>query len=73
MEIQLLDGELVLGICYEKSDKEFKDNICLKFHEQCSDETRIFRAMETNLFITAQQARELAAMLTKAAQTSDPL
>ncbi len=71
MEIKLLGGELIINICYENSDKEFDDNICLSFSEPCLDDTRIFRAAETNLYITPQEARELAEILLKAAETSD--
>ncbi len=71
MEIKLLGGELILDICYEKSDKEYDDNICLSFKEPCLDDTRIFRASETNLLITSQEARKLAALLLKAADASD--
>lgn len=71
MEIKLLGGELIVNICFENSDKEFDDNICLSFYEPCLDDTRIFRASETNLYITPQEARELAGILLKAAEASD--
>jgi hypothetical protein len=71
MEIKLLGGELIVNICYENSDTEFDDNICLRFNEPCLDDTRIFRASETNLYITSQEARELAEILIKAAEASD--
>jgi hypothetical protein len=73
MEFELLGGELIVKICYENLDKEFDDNICLNFTESCLDETRIFRAAETNLFITPQEARKLAEMLLAAADSSDRL
>jgi hypothetical protein len=71
MEIKLIGGELIVNICYENSDKEFDDNVCLSFKEPCLDDTRIFRAAETNLYITSQEARELAEILLKAAEASD--
>jgi hypothetical protein len=71
MEIKLLGGELIVNICFENSDKEFDDNNCLSFFEPCLDDTRIFRASETNLYITPQEARELAGILLKAAEASD--
>ena len=71
MELSLLSGELIIKICYEKGDEEFDDNICLGFLEPCPDDARVFRASETNLFITAQEARELANLLLKAAEISD--
>lgn len=71
MEIKLLGGELILDICYDNLDHEFDDNICLSFKESCLDDTRIFRASETNLLITPQEARNLAELLIKAAEASD--
>jgi hypothetical protein len=71
MEINLLGGELTVNIYFEHDDEEFDDNICLSFIEPCPDESRIFRASETNIFITAQEARELAEILLKVAETSD--
>ena len=71
MEFELLGGELIVKICYENLDKEYDDNVCLIFNEPCLDETRIFRAAETNLFITPQEARKLAEMLLAAAEASD--
>ena len=71
MEINLLGGELIIKICYQKDDEDFDDNICISFLEPCSEEARVFRASETNLFITAQEARDLAKLLLKAAETSD--
>ena len=71
MEINLLGGELIVKICFEKSDREFDDNICLSFYEPCHDDARLFLASETNLFITPQEAREFAEILIKAADLSD--
>ncbi len=71
MEITLLGGELIVNICFEKGDEEFDDNICLSFIEPCPDEARVFRASETNIFVSAQEARELAKILLLAAETSD--
>ncbi len=71
MEFELLGGELIVKICYENLDKEYDDNVCIIFNEPCPDETRIFRAAETNLFITPQEARKLAEMLLAAAESSD--
>lgn len=71
MELNLLDGELILKICFDKTDREFDDNICLSFYEPCYDDARLFRAEETNIFITPAEARELAEILIKAADSSD--
>ena len=71
MIVELLGGELIVKICFEKLDREFDDNICLSFFEPCLDDTRLFRGAETNIFITAQDARNLAELLLKAADKSD--
>lgn len=71
MELKLLGGELLINIGYENSDKEFDDNICLCFQEPCKEETKLFRAKETNIFITSEEARQLASLLLKAAEASD--
>jgi hypothetical protein len=71
MIIELLGGELVISISFENVDREFDDNIRLSFNEPCHDDTRIFRATETNLFITSQEARKLAEILKKIANESD--
>jgi hypothetical protein len=71
MVIELLGGELVVKISFENLDRDFDDNICICFHEPCHDDARIFRAAETNLFITAQEARKLAEVLQKTADESD--
>ncbi|HSM23429.1 MAG TPA: hypothetical protein VK856_01030 [Anaerolineaceae bacterium] len=71
MILELLGGELLLKICYDNSDKDFDDNICLSYIEPCLDDTKLFRAKETNIFITPQEARSLADLLLKAAEASD--
>lgn len=71
MEINLLGGELIIKIFYQKDDEDFDDNICLSFLEPCSEEARVFHATETNLFITAEEARELAKILLISAEISD--
>jgi hypothetical protein len=71
MEIKLIGGELLLNINFEKSDSIFDDNICLCFQEPCAEETKLFRAKETNILITPQEARTLAAILMEVAEASD--
>ena len=71
MEMKLLGGELLINIGFENSDKEFDDNICLCFHEPCKEETKLFRAKETNIFITPSEARQLASLLIQASEASD--
>ncbi len=71
MSIKLLDGTLQVDVFYEKGDHEFADNICMCFKEDCPEDEKIFYAGETNIYITSDQARELANMLTKAADQSN--
>lgn len=71
MEIKLIGGELLVNINFEKSDRIFDDNICLCFQEPCKEETKLFRAKETNIYITPTEARTLASTLMQAAEASD--
>lgn len=71
MEIKLIGGELLVNINFEKSDSDYDDNICLCFHEPCPEETKLFRAKETNIFITPEEARTLATILMEVAEASD--
>ena len=66
-----LNGALVVEINYEKSDSEYDDNICLCFEEPCPENERMFRANQTNFFVTPQEARLLAEALLQAAEHSD--
>lgn len=70
MSITLLDGSLKVNVFFDKGDHEFDDNICLCFKEDCPEEEKVLYAGETNLYITAEQARELAALLIEAAEHS---
>lgn len=70
MSISLLDGSLHLSVFFDKGDQEFDDNICLCFKEDCPEEEKIMYAGETNIYITPEQARELAAQLLDAAEKS---
>lgn len=70
MAIYLLDNSVRVLVFYEDNDCEFEDNICVRFDEECPDEEKIFKADETNIYLTATQAQELAQALLKAASTS---
>jgi hypothetical protein len=70
MSIHLLDGSLQVNIFYENRDSAFEDNICILLREDCPDGERLFRAIETNIFITPSEACELAKALNTAAQCS---
>jgi hypothetical protein len=71
MTISLLDDSLKVDIFFEVSDCEFGDNLCIQITENCPDDEKVFRADETNLYLTTQQARHLADALLKAAQESE--
>ena len=47
--ITLLDGSLKLSIYYDASDREFDDDICLSFEEDCPEEEKLFKADEVSL------------------------
>jgi hypothetical protein len=70
MEILILDDTIKIVVCYERQDAEFDDNICISFLEECPEEERIFRANETNIYLTQEQARRLAQALNNAADIS---
>ena len=70
MSIQLLDNSLKIHIYYDESDCEYDDNICLSIVEDCPEEEKIFRAVETNLYLTSEQAIQLIQALTAATSES---
>jgi hypothetical protein len=70
MSILLLDDSLKVEISFERTESRFEDNIRVMFVEDCPDDERLFRAMETNIFLTPDQACELARYLSTAAQCS---
>lgn len=70
MAIELLNGSLKIDIFFEKNDKEYDDNICVCLKEYGPEDEKILYAGETNLFITADEARKLAEMLIEAAERS---
>lgn len=70
MIISLLDGSLRVQIFYEEPDASFEDNVCISFLEYCPEDEKIFKAGETNIFLTPEQAAQLAEALSKAAAES---
>ena len=70
MAIELLNGSLKVNIFYDPGDREFEDNVCVCLREFGPDEEKILYADETNLFLTAEEARKLADLLYKAADKS---
>jgi hypothetical protein len=70
MAIEILNGSLKIEVFFDKSDKEYDDNICVCLKEYGPEDEKILYASETDLFITAEEARKLAEMLTEAAERS---
>ena len=70
MAIKLLNGSLKIEIFFDKKDREYEDNICVCVRESGPEDEKILYAGETNIFINAEQARELAELLTTAADHS---
>jgi hypothetical protein len=70
MALEILNGSLVVNIFFDPKDREFEDNVCVCLKELGPDEEKIFYADETNIFLTAEEARGLAGMLLKAADMS---
>jgi hypothetical protein len=71
MSLYLLDDSLSVEVFYDPSDEDYCDNICLRFWESCPEEEKIFKAGETNVFLTPAQAQMFARMLLDAAETSN--
>jgi len=70
MAIKLLNGSLKIEIFFDKKDREYEDNICMCVREFGPEDEKILYAIETNIFINDEQARELAEMLITAADHS---
>ena len=71
MPIYLLDESVVVEVYYEPADCDFTDNICISFYEECPTDEKIFRAGQSNVFVTANQARQLAAAHLAAVEASE--
>ena len=69
-DILLLDESLQVRIYYECDDCDWADNICVSFREDCPEDERLFRANETNIFLTPHEAKQLALELINAANQS---
>lgn len=70
MALYLLDNSLKVDVFYEESDSEFADDICISFVEECPENEKIFKADETNIYLTPEQARRFAYTLLEAAKDS---
>jgi hypothetical protein len=69
MSISLLDNSLKVTVYFEESDRDFEDDICISFEEDCPAEEKIFRADETNIYITPDQACLLVLALQRAMES----
>lgn len=69
-DIWLLDDSLRVSIYYDCVDCDFPDNICISFREVSKPGEKVFKADETNLYLTGDQAQALALALTNAVQQS---
>ena len=70
MSIRLLENSLKVNIYYDECDCEYDDNICVSIVEDCPEEEKIFRAVETNMYLTTEQAIQLIQALTAATSES---
>jgi len=70
MAIYLLDHSLKVDVFYDHSDCEYGDNICVSIVESCPDEERIFKYDELNLYLSSEEARQLAEALLSASKES---
>lgn len=69
-DILILDESLKIRIFYECDDCDYEDNICVSIQEDCPEDEKLFKADETNIFLTPDQARALATALINAANMS---
>jgi hypothetical protein len=69
--VYLLDESLQIEVFYSSEDADLADNICLKIFESCKEEEKIFIHDESDLFLTTQQARDLAEALLAAVKESE--
>jgi len=68
--ITLLDGSLRLTIYYDAADREFEDAICLQFAEDSVEFESLFRAEETSIYITPEQAALIVLELNRALEAA---
>lgn len=70
MPILLLDESLSVDVFYMPDESDYEDNIVLRIREDCPEDERIMRMEETNIFLTLQQAAQLAEALLVAVRAS---
>lgn len=68
--LMLLDDSLQVNVAYYADQHEYEDTVCLTFVEHCPKDERIFKADETRIFLTPDQADQLALALQQVAAGS---
>jgi hypothetical protein len=68
--IYLLDNTLKVEISFDKEDCDYDDNICVSITEDCPHEEKVLIADQTNIYLTPQQALEMADALLQAVRSS---
>lgn len=66
MSIQLLENSLAVDIFFDAGESEYDDDICIRIAEDCPEDERLFRADETHIYITPEQASLLILALQRA-------
>lgn len=69
MSISILENSLKLDIFLDETDAGFEDNICVRIEEDCPEEEKLFKADETNIYITADEACLLILSLQRAVES----
>jgi hypothetical protein len=70
MPISLCNDTIFVEVYFDQSESLYEDNITLSFTEECPENEKVFRVDETNILMTAEQARKLGMALIKAAEES---
>ena len=71
MIFHLLDETLQIAIFYDCEDEDLEDNVCISIVEDCPHDERLFRAGETHIYLTSDEARVLGEALLVAANHSE--
>ena len=69
--IHLLDDSLTVEIFFSEEDSDLVDNICVQISESCVEDEKVFKHDESYLFLTRQQALDLASELKAAVKSSE--
>ncbi len=70
MLLMLVDDSLQLSVEYDADQQDYEDTVCLTFVEHCPKAECIFKADETRIFLTPDQAEQLALALQQVATES---